>query len=159
MYFDIQRRSYCSIDRKTFFRTIIHVPRFENSVRYKYISEFIRACESFANNVLYPLILKNNISQFHSSIDKSVFFYEVKVEEITVTESQSSFIIYSCLKLFDKIIASGIKTVSFYGENIVPSRIINNKRKYRDSNTVWNREGKPCKAYLDNGFIKIERIK
>lgn len=158
MYFDIQRRAFYSIEGRILLRTSLMIPGSVDSVRQSYIFEFVKTCESFANEILFPSLLQMNASNYNIRENRSAYYYDVTVDEIFSTDFKASYVILSLLKFKGEIISSGIKTISFYEDKIIPASVITRKLKYRKSPLIFDSEGRPSVLSFINGHMQINPI-
>lgn len=154
MQFDIQCKSYYTIDGRRLLRSKIAKPLSAETPQQRYITEFIESCEYFADNVLYQSILRIHNSESNHSRKSEIYQYVVTIEEI-VYKNFSSYIIFAILSKADIKIAYGIKTVIFSDDKIIPSKFITNRRKYRNCPLIISKDGTPQIVSTENGNFQI----
>lgn len=158
MNFGIQRRTFYSFDGRALLRASFMSPLVNDSPSQGYISEFVSACEVFAEEKLYPALLKKHAYNYNNQKSGSVYFYEVTVEETYRSNLISSYVILSVLKYKGETLASGVKAVSFDEERIIPYSLISRKIKYKKHSLAYGSDGMPIMLSISNGNLKSIKI-
>ncbi len=135
MYFDIQHSSYYSFDGRILLRVSFMFPCSVDTMPQRYLFDFVKTCQSFAQDRLYPALLQKHASNYMHE-NRSTYSYDVTVDEIHQTENKASYVILSILKRRGDMIASGSKTISFCEDKIIPTSYIARKRKYNELRNI-----------------------
>lgn len=158
MVFDTQRKIFYSYNGRILLTTNLPFPIADDSVQQRYINNIIKNCESFCENKLYPLLLKYD--GFNNDRSKNyVYQYKVSVDLVFSSDSCSSYLIIALLSIKEQILTCGCRAVTFCDNQIIPNSFICSDRKYKKANLLFDRNGNPAKAQINNGVFSITPIK
>ena len=153
MNFDIVSNRYCNLEGRTVLKVNIMRPIETVTLSEKYINDFANTCEKFVRNKLFPVIFSR---ANESKLANKVYTYTLKVKELYNSELKSSYAIYSVLECRGKIVASGLKAITFEGDKIVPMKLLNRQLRNKKPILAIGPNGKLTSLSLLNGILKTE---
>lgn len=158
MIFTHKRYSFDAFDGKIILFAQIDCPCDGFGQRYDYLFRYSSLCYSFVSGKLWDRVKEIYLSQYNDRYSFNRYFYELNIRETFDENGISSYLITVFLKCGASIVSHRTDSVVFYGDLIIPQKMICSKCRRKRGAVYLDSNGFPSFASIADGRPATEQL-